>query len=55
MGLPVDVPLRVPTSLHGAYQITGPIEAYYRLTPPEGDVSREEVLGWLEGARRLGC
>ncbi len=54
-GLPVGVPLRVPTGLHGEYQITGPIEAYYRLTPPVGDISREEVLGWLEGARRLGC
>ena len=53
--LPPGVPLKVPTSLHGFYQITGPIEAYYRLLPPEADVSREEVLSWLENARKLGC
>ena len=54
-GPPPGVPIKVPTSLHGFYQITGPLEDYYRLSPPESDVSSEEVLSWLENARRLGC
>lgn len=54
-GIPPAVPLKVPTSLHGFYQITGALDAYHRLLPPPADVSRDEVLARLEGARRLGC
>ena len=54
-GLPAGVLLREPKSLSSLYQISGPLEAYYRLTPPQSDLSREEVIAWLQGARMLGC
>lgn len=54
-GLPAGVTYHEPTSLAGLYQISGPLEAYYRLSPPQEDLTREEVLSWLQRARMLGC
>ena len=54
-GLPADVSSREPIGLGSLYQIRGPLEAYYRLVPLLTDVSRDEVLAWLQGARLLGC
>ena len=54
-GVPVGVPLRQPKSLSGLYQISGPLEAYYQLVPPQTELSRDDVLAWLQDARMLGC
>ena len=52
---PPGLILKVPRTLHGFYQITGPLHLYHRLSPPESDVTREEFLHWLETAREIGC
>ncbi len=54
-GLPVGVPLREPTDLATFYQVSGPLEAFYHLSPPQNELTREEVLAWLDGVRMLGC
>ncbi len=54
-GLPPGVPLKAPKDLPPYYQISGPYDVYYRLSPPESELSREEVLAWLAKIQRLGC
>ncbi len=54
-GLPAGVPLKTPEELDPLYRITGPFDVYYQIAPPERDLSREEVLAWLDRARKLGC
>ena len=53
--LPIGVPLPEPKSLSSLYQISGPLEAYYHLNPPPKEMTRDEVLSWLQSARMLGC
>ena len=54
-GVPAGVPLREPKTLGGLYRVSGPMEAYHRLAPPKAEITREDVLAWLQQARMLGC
>ena len=52
--IPDGIAFRPPSELPFVYRVSGPLELFLKATLPDGRLTKEEVLAWLDDVRRAG-